>query len=356
MDLHRLLQQHTIQLYSLDEKEYNLHCMNARELLHPNRFDLFAKLFYIDNKKSNPDIAKKVYLDHIKAFNPDGKEPGREDKNNFNDFLSVFDQLISCFEKEEFDDTISIIPISEEGVILDGAHRVAALAYYNKNVTVAQFKSVHPVCSFDYQYFLNRGLSWGIADIIARELLVWRNDVYVACLWPKMGGKKEKKNAINVISEKNAICYEKAFNVKYESLVKFIYFVYQSQPWVGNESNQFEGARDKALNCYDKNKSLDIVFFIAEDLTKVIELKEKIRSLYQLDKHSIHISDNFSETKDIASYTLYENGLNHWLFSDSYHGLLSKCTKEIAEQWFIFKKVKWISFKTKIYKMIFGNQ
>lgn len=42
-----LLQPHTVKLYNLECKEYEVQDVPARSLLVGSRFDLFAKLYYI---------------------------------------------------------------------------------------------------------------------------------------------------------------------------------------------------------------------------------------------------------------------------------------------------------------------
>ena len=144
-----LLQEHTIRLYDLENHSYAIQKVKARSLLSVHRFDLFAKLYYAHYRKEEPELAKEVYLKHIKAFNPDGREPGRSDKVSFDDFVIVYDELLDHFSNHEFDTSKSIVPVSSDGMILDGAHRVAALAYYDKDITIAKFEGVIPVCQFN---------------------------------------------------------------------------------------------------------------------------------------------------------------------------------------------------------------
>ena len=145
-----LLQPHTVTLYHLKEKSYSVENVKARTLLSPLRFDLYGKLYYAKHRHDDPTQARRVYIEHIKAFNPDGREPGRDDKTSFEDFISTFDSLLDYFKDNEFDENKSIVPVSSNGIILDGAHRLAALAYYDKEITIARFVDVVPVCQFDY--------------------------------------------------------------------------------------------------------------------------------------------------------------------------------------------------------------
>ena len=351
MDILNLLQPHTVDIYHLQEKKYEVSTVPARSLLHLSRFDLYAKLYYIRYRKLNSILAKKVYLEHIKTFNPDGKEPGRDDKLGFNSFIISFDQLIDYFEKNEFDSNISVIPVSENGIILDGAHRIAALAFFDKDVKIVRFSNVLPKCLFNAEYFINRGLSWDIADIITLELLNWHNDIHVACLWPKMGNTKNKNKAIQIIKKRYPICYKKNLKVTFKSFIKIIIKVYKDQSWVGSENNNYAGATDKALNCYSKNGFISFVFFQADNLSEVLSLKQDIRNLYPLEKHSIHITDNIKETKDIAHFVLDKSTLDNWLYS-SKEGTIIRLKETITERIYYFKKVQWINFKVALYSFL----
>lgn len=352
-----LFQSHTVTLYNLKEKTYTIERVKARSLLSPLRFDLFAKLYYARHRYDDSTQAHRVYIEHIKAFNPDGREPGRDDKTSFEEFTNTFDSLLDYFKDNDFDETKSIVPVSSDGIILDGAHRVAALAYYDKEVTIARFDEVVPVCQFNYLYFKKRGLSQEVSDIIANEVLLWIPDCFVACLWPKMGDDKKKQMAIERIKSFSTVFFVKRLHCTLSSFGTFIAKVYQRQSWVGSEKNGFAGAMDKALNCYDTNKNIDFVFFQSyKTLDEILELKEEIRNLFLYGKHSLHITDNDEEAKDIAYYLLSKEGLSEWLYKRNTLGYISLLRDIVREKVFIFKKVHWIRFKTFVYSFLVRNK
>lgn len=350
--MEKRIQEHTIKIYNLKNKLYQIEKIKARELLSLYRFDLYAKLYYIKYRESNNDRAVKIYSEHIKAFNPDWKEPGREDKQGLNDFINTFDQLIDYFKHNEFDASISIIPVGKDNTILDGAHRVAALAYWDKEVTIARFNDVQPKCNFDYQYFKQRGLSNEIADTIAKEILEWNNNIFIACLWPKMGTFSQKEKAIKSIQDFASPFYMKEVKTTLNALTMFIANIYKRQDWVGNENNGYAGAKDKALNCYSFNKNIDFIYFKANNLNEVIQLKEEIRALYPHEKHSIHITDTDEESKEIAYLTLSDEGLNGWLYQKNISSFFLKKRALIKDYIYYFKNVTWLNFKIKIASFI----
>ena len=340
-----LFQEHTVRLYDLPHHSSEIRTVKARSLLNVYRFDLFAKLFYARKRSENKFLALEVYIKHIKVFNPDGREPGRDDKTSFDDFVATYDKLLDYFENNEFDSAQSIIPVTSDGVILDGAHRVAALAYYDKEVTIAVFEGVTPKGRFDYSYFKTRGLPQKISDIIAKEILYWTPNCLVACMWPRMGDDNQKETAKTILETYSIPFYHKSFDISLIELSKFIAKVYRKQRWVGTVADDFAGAKDKAFNCYAKGNTLDLFFFTTtKSLKETLSLKESIRAQYPFDKHSIHITDNNEETGDVAYYSLTVQGMDEWYYADRWKGLC-KLKSSLAESFYIFKKTRWLEFK-----------
>ena len=349
----RLLQQHTIDIYGLKDKSFVIQRVPARSLLQVSRFDLFAKLYYISNRKTNPEIAREVYSDHIHAFNPDGKEPGRTDKNGVGDFIVAFDKLIDYFKDKDFDESISLVPVGSSGEILDGSHRVAALAYYDKEVSIAKFDDVNPKCIFDYQYFFKRGLPWKTADIIALEALRWNKELYVGCLWPRINSE-QKRNAISIVNSSCEVYYSREIHVSLKQLSLLIANIYRSQDWVGNEANGYAGAYNKALSCFGPSKQVQFVFFQGRGLDETLAMKERIRQLFPYDKHSLHISDTDEETEEISRLVLTDEGRSSWQGNRA-EGLSFKIKEWLCEKCEFFKNVTIINWKVKVYKLLKGK-
>ena len=346
------IQEHTIKIYDLRNHSYQIETVKARTLLSPYRFDLYAKLYYIKHRGGNKKKALEVYIQHIKAFNPDWIEPGRKDKISQKDFIDTFDQLIDYFQINDFDDSISIVPVGKNNIILDGAHRIAALAYWDKEVTIARFEEVVPKCQFDYEYFKQRGLSNEISDLIANEICQWNDNVFIACLWPKMGNAIQKEKAKKTIKAFSVPFYTKEIKPTFNALKIFIAYIYRHQNWIGNIENEYAGIKNKVLNCYTFNKSIEFIYFCGGDLDEVLNLKEYIRTLYPYKKHSIHITDTHEESKEIAFLTLMDEGLNKWLYNDSINSFFMKNQERIKESIYFFKNVTWINLKVEIASLI----
>ncbi len=332
------LQPHTVSIYNLQDKKCSIEQVPARQLLSGLRFDVFAKLYYIAHKEKDLQEAQKLYIKHIKIFNPDGKEPGREDKTTLKDFVTSFDVLIETIRTKGFDKEISLIPIDRDGISLDGAHRTAAAAFFNEDVFVAKFPEVKRKCDFDYNYFIERGLRREYADAIMLEMLNWKSNIYVACLWPKLAGKK-KGEAKTQIRTFGNICYIKSESINLKSMFGLVVSVYKSQPWTKDK----EAVKDKTTKCYGSSRKVEFVFFESDlSLEEILKEKEKLRTIFSLEKHSLHITDNIEETKDIAALIFNAEQRKNW---DTSYNFLGKIKNYIAEQLYIFKNVRWLNFK-----------
>jgi hypothetical protein len=209
------LQRHTVNINNLHDEEHVIETINAVKLIDVSRFDLFAKLIYIKYRKANKPYAEKIYRKHIKAFNPNLKEPGREDKNGYQDFLNAFEKLIQAFKSGGFDSSISLIPVDKYYTPLDGSHRIAALAFYKKTVDVVKFTNIKCKTFFNFRYFLNRGLPLSIADNIAYEALSLKKDIYLACFLIEDFG------AFKVFENKFKLLYIKKMSMLKSGLLRF---------------------------------------------------------------------------------------------------------------------------------------
>ncbi len=345
MNIISKLQPHTVSIYNLQDKRCTIEQVPARQLLLSLKFDVFAKLYYITHREKDFEGALKLYIEHIKAFNPDGKEPGREDKTTLKDFVTSFDALIETIRTKGFDKEVSLIPIDRDGVSLDGSHRIAAAAFFNEDVVVAKFPEVQRKCEFDYSYFIRRGLRREYADAIMFEMLNWKNNIYVACLWPKLAGKK-KEEAKTQIRAFGKVCYVKSESINLKSMFGLVASVYKSQPWTADK----EAVKDKATKCYGASRKVEFVFFESDlSLEEILKEKEKLRTLFSLEKHSLHITDNIEETKDIAALIFNTEQRKSW---DTSYNFFGKTKNYISEQVYIFKHVRWLNFKVFVAKII----
>ena len=136
-------------------------------LISKYRYDVFIKYYYVQAyiTQENYELAKKIYLNHIKSFNnfiePDGKKEGPQS------FIENFNSLIENIKCVGINKTI--IPITPNGEIIDGAHRLAIALYLNLAVQFAIFDLLD--ANYNKNFFINRGFNIEYVKIIDEKVV-----------------------------------------------------------------------------------------------------------------------------------------------------------------------------------------
>lgn len=299
-------------------QQYEITTIPARELIQYNRFDLMAKWIYIDayEKGIHSDWGVKVYYDNINSFSCGlFFEPGSASKNSFDAYIKDFNKLIDNIKISGFDKEVSLIPIGKDNVLLDGSHRVAVAAYFNQDVTVIKFPELNR--NYDYQYFRKYMMSDVNMGYMAIQYAHLKSNCFMACIWPKADVSKIEE-AENLIREVGKIVYAQEVYLTFQGMCNFMVQIYGHQAWTGNISNHFDGVRGKAEACYAKGQPIRTYLFEAENLDTVLDVKRKIRAIFQIENHSIHISDDWRETKEMVEMLYNRNSVNFINFSNPY--------------------------------------
>ena len=136
-------------------------------LISKYRYDVFIKYYYVQAYITKKDyvLAKEIYLNHIKRFNNFTEPDGR--KNNPKDFIENFNNLIDSIKCSGINKTI--IPITKNGEIIDGAHRLAIALYLNLKVQFAIFDLLD--VNYGKDFFTVRGFDSKYINIIDKEVV-----------------------------------------------------------------------------------------------------------------------------------------------------------------------------------------
>lgn len=287
---------------------YEIREIEAKELLCPERFDLAAKIAYIEARESGGDMsfARELYRKHIEAFSEGNyTEPGDENKTSLERFFSVFDELIDDYKENGFDSNKSLVPIGRNNIILDGAHRTACAIYFGGKISVIAFPQFE--VNFDYRYFRGRRLSEEMLEYMAVIYSRYAaKPLYLACLWPVSAAAKRPK-ALELITSQHGVVYDTSVMLKKDGLRNFMMQIYQHQDWIGTPENHFAGVMGKVDACFAPNASTEAILFEGGTLEEVLQMKDRIRDIFMLDKHAVHISDSNEETKLMASLLFSDN-------------------------------------------------
>lgn len=301
-----------------EETPYEIFDIPARELICSERFDLIAKWMYIHAREIGAGLewAINIYKDNIDAFSCGNfTEPGTADKNSFQKYLDTFDELIDDIKVNGVDCTKSLIPIGKGNVLMDGAHRVSIAAYYGQNVRVIKFPEF--TRNMNYEYFRRYLMSDANMAHMARVYSHIKENCYLACLWPKGDVSKHAK-ALAELSKVGKIFYVGDIYLTYNGMKNFMAQIYGHQAWTGSIDDGFQGTNSKAMACYNKANPVKTVLFEAQNLEAVLEVKTKIRQIYGIGNHSIHISDTKEETEMMAELLYNVNSVKFLNFAMPY--------------------------------------
>lgn len=294
-----------------DSTEFSIEVVDPHVLLTTERIDLGAKLIYIESfiENKDMDIADSIYKRHIEAFSlGEYIEPGDSNKESYEDFVSAFNQLIYSFQCCGFNDKESLIPVGDNNVILDGAHRTACAIYFNTKVTIIRFKGIKVL--FDYHFFSDRYLNQYYLQRMAETWSRYASsNVYCCIIWPA-AKKNKRKEAFSILEKEiGHILLVSSVHFSITSLRELMTIIYANQKWIGSSEDGFSGVMGKVKECYKPGAESELILFEANGLADVIHVKEKMRNVFGIGKHSLHISDNNDETILIEQFVFHSEPL-----------------------------------------------
>jgi len=315
----------------LENIKYSSDIVDPKKFLSHKRFDLAFKLFYLDELSDREDLAKKIYKEHIRAFSL-GKytEPGDKNKRNINDFYSAFNRTFNNIKENGFDNNKTLIVSSPSGDIANGAHRVASSIFLKKKVEFIKLKTFDQ--DYDYKFFKDRRVNESHMDEAAKKFIKFSDNSYVAFIWPSANGHDSsiEKKIPNIVYRKNI-----KLNINgAHNLLSQIYF---KEPWLGDIYNNYAGAKVKVLECFKNTNSLRVIVFQADSIKDVLRIKESIRRIFNIGKHSIHITDTKEEAIRTSNLVLNNSAIKFLNFSKpnkfiNFNENLEKIKKHLNER------------------------
>ena len=293
---------------NLVNDEYKLKTINANQLLTFNRFDLCFKLMFLEKMEYDPAQAMIIYKEHIRSLTL-GKfsEPGSLKKNSFEKYIQDFESLLNDIRENGFKKNKSLIPLSSNGSIANGSHRASIAIFFNKKVDCVDINVQNHL--YDYIFFYKRKVSTQIMDAAANTFIKYAKNVYIAIIWPSAIGRDKELHAIL-----DRVVYLKNVKLNRNGAHNLISQVYFGEDWLGSVKDNYKGSDGKLIKCF---KSFDPVKFIAFQSTdeEVVKIKQRIRSLFNLGKHSVHITDNHSESLRVSRLAFNDNSIHFLNYS-----------------------------------------
>jgi hypothetical protein len=296
---------------NFDKKNESSQYVHPISLPLTSRIDIVIKYMSLKHflKQEESNWLEKLYNEHIKVFNGFVENDG-VDKLGKKAFISSFKETIESIKVNGYLDEAEPIPLGQTGIPLDGAHRIAACLYFNTKIKVCASKNKEYV--YNYKFFLNRGLKRKYIDPVAIEYCKLVPNSFVAIVYPSALGKDQIIEGI--FSRWGNIFYRKEVRINKSGARLLMREFYAGEEWLGSWKTGFSGANSKASSCFQGGGGLARVFVINSSLERMIRAKEEIRELFNLGKHSVHITDTQDESIRLAQVLLNDNSvyfLNH---------------------------------------------
>lgn len=288
----------------IKDDSYKIQTLPAINLINSSRIDILIKYLYAKSRieKRAIPFLKEIYLAHIKAFNG-FVEADDTHKVGKDSFLNNFHSLIESISQENIKEN-TLIPIGNNSIPMDGAHRISIAAALNLPIKVFTINEIAPI--YDLEFFNNRGLDNEFRDYTTIKYTEFKNNLYMVMIWPIAKGRQEEIE--HILRKNGTIVNKKEIKLTYNGLLNLQIVEYKEEKWLGNYSNDFEGAHTKCSQCYNKENTLRA--FLFESNADLIKMKDDIRNIFNIGKHAIHINDTQEQTKEIAQLVFNDNAIH----------------------------------------------
>jgi hypothetical protein len=302
--------------------------INPKKLVTWNRLDIGMRTTYLQLKSRLPSLANRIYYEDLKAqtlglmVDPDNSE-----KDNWQVFREVFDDIAASIAKNGFDSGKTLLPLSSSGSILNGCHRLSAALVHDKDVSCV-YTDLPPI-TCDHQYFFDRDVPTEIIECAARALMFYAENLYLAFLWPS-GSEK----LVQTESMFRNIIYKKRIWLARHGPFNLLYQCYHHMDWVGTAASGFPGLQQKQMECFpDGGGEVVVIAFQAlGGLDEVRNLKARIRTANGIGFSSVHITDTKEEATRLSDLLFNQNGLHYLEYAEPITEHVRSVLMRLSEQ------------------------
>ena len=283
--------------------------IKINNLFNSNRFDLSAKYLYAKfrQKDIKSNFGLDVYREHLKVWNG-FIEYNNPNKNTFESFKNEFDHILDSIKENGFDNNISKIIVDEDLCLLNGAHRTTSCIINNSEATFQIGGSGQKLC--DYNMFRGLGLQEPYMDAMAYELAKFNKNMFIVSLFPSAIGCDDEVDKI--LSDNGRVGYKKLIKLNSTGAFNLMRQMYYGEEWAGGWYNNFGGFRDKANLCFTNLNPIRVYLVEFDSLDVAKKVKSKIRDIYKISNHSVHINDTHEQTIRLAR-VLFNNNSIHFM-------------------------------------------
>ena len=315
--------------------------LTGDELLLNTRFDIPAKHLYARYRASKYDTfyGHWIYSQHLAHWNG-FKEYDDPTKSSEAAFIERYDELLDDVRDNGFDKERSSVPITEYRQPLNGSHRIAACLFHNKPIwsSIEDDSAGQRDCSS--YFFRRKGMPEEVLDAMALEYCRLRDKTRIVTLFPTATTNAETAMKVrDILSKHGMLIHEKGIgghlgtNFAHNLMIQ----TYDGEDWIGDPSNSYAGAMQKAQLCFRDIDAPTVAFMVEfDDDESSRKAKEEIRELFGVGNHSVHINDTFEETMKLARLFFNKNSLIFCFYGkvenfENFRGMLDEYQSGIGD-------------------------
>ena len=297
---------------NLDINSYNIEVSEPSKLLKWNRLITAFDIFYLNNKDKNHKLAHKVYYERVRSATFDTfEEYGNVDKNSYKAYCEEFDNIFESIRKHGFDKNKSLLPLSRNGSILNGSHRLASSVVSDKKVYALKLDKDFIID--DYKVLLQRNVPINIIELSVCEFIKYSKNVYLAFLWPS-----SNKHLDSTVKKFDNVLYSKELELSTNGACNLLTELYKHMDWAGNENNSYQGINQKLIECFPSFEKFTVLAFQANSIDDVRRIKDEVRDICKIGYSSIHITDTQEEAIRISQLLFNNNGIHFLNYAKPY--------------------------------------
>ncbi|MEM9280774.1 MAG: hypothetical protein AAGA96_03020 [Verrucomicrobiota bacterium] len=293
--------------------KWDLCRVDAASILMPSRFDvgikaLYAKLYL---KGIAKEWREQLYSEHISRITGETEEIKEHDgsgKSGIDEFASEFHRILECPDA----DSLPIVPLDEDMVAIDGAHRIARGIARKERIQVARIHGEKSHSRAPADFFLkghgvHPPMPKRIVDESALEYCRCKSGLVLAVIFPSA---TSNHFALKTLKELGEIVHTAEYLVDRSVGAGVLRQIYLGHHWADPLENKSPGFLSKIDQCFPFAGTITGVLLDRVDHSRVREIKREIRDYYECGSHSIHITDSDEEAFRTAQIFFNTNSLD----------------------------------------------
>ena len=256
--------------------------VDPAKLLTPDRLDIVVKVIYarflLANVQSYSDSdPESLYESHIIA-RTGGVEPNAFYKKvTVADYKQHYCLLIRQIKENGFDESEPIVVSSRTGMVLNGAHRLAASIACGLNCIPVVYDTNAVGRRWDFDWFVRHGFSRReLREIALNYLELDRDHCNIALVWPSQ--QISPSRILDYLSRKGEVFYFEKLPLQ-AGVDEFIYDVYSYDKGVAVHARA-ENISEKAHRLHARRGDVLLVAFRSADFDSTLALRDSLRSYF----------------------------------------------------------------------------